>query len=118
MSCGRQPWIVGETLGRTARVTQWVWIAVLCAVVQACSLFGSTAGPSEMPASASGDQDAETMDMATDGSTASDGRSRMTGPTNSCVTDFSVGYNNTCAVKNGGSVWCWGNSEYGQLGDS
>ncbi|MBI4700605.1 MAG: hypothetical protein HY744_05490 [Deltaproteobacteria bacterium] len=28
-----------------------------------------------------------------------------------------AGNDHTCAVKAGGTLWCWGNNEYGQLGD-
>lgn len=33
------------------------------------------------------------------------------------VDSFNVGYENTCIVKDGG-VYCWGNNEYGQLGNN
>jgi alpha-tubulin suppressor-like RCC1 family protein len=33
------------------------------------------------------------------------------------VVQFSAGENHTCAVKTDGSLWCWGNNSYGQLGD-
>lgn len=42
---------------------------------------------------------------------------RVTGGLESMtVTDFSVAANNTCAVANGGA-YCWGNNNYGQLGN-
>jgi alpha-tubulin suppressor-like RCC1 family protein len=33
------------------------------------------------------------------------------------VADFSAGLDHTCARLNDGTVWCWGNNFYGQLGD-
>lgn len=33
------------------------------------------------------------------------------------VLAISVGEASTCAVRLGGSAWCWGNNQYGQLGD-
>lgn len=33
------------------------------------------------------------------------------------VVAIAVGYQHSCAVKRGGSVWCWGDGQFGQLGD-
>ena len=33
------------------------------------------------------------------------------------VTDISAGPMHTCAVRNDGTVWCWGDGQYGQLGN-
>jgi alpha-tubulin suppressor-like RCC1 family protein len=33
------------------------------------------------------------------------------------VSSVALGDNHTCAIKMDGSLWCWGNNEYGQLGD-
>ncbi len=33
------------------------------------------------------------------------------------VVSITSGYAHTCAVKRDGSMWCWGNDSYGQLGD-
>ena len=33
------------------------------------------------------------------------------------VTDLQLGQDASCAVINASSVWCWGNNNYGQLGD-
>ncbi|MEY3691263.1 MAG: hypothetical protein RJB57_918, partial [Actinomycetota bacterium] len=41
--------------------------------------------------------------------------SRITGLTG--VTAISSGYEHTCAVVTGGSLTCWGDNKYGQLGD-
>jgi hypothetical protein len=32
-------------------------------------------------------------------------------------TKLSAGYGHTCIIKQNGSLWCWGNNKYGQLGD-
>jgi alpha-tubulin suppressor-like RCC1 family protein len=29
----------------------------------------------------------------------------------------SVGFNSTCAIKSNGTLWCWGDNSYGQLGN-
>ena len=34
------------------------------------------------------------------------------------ATDISLGYYNSCAIMNNGSVMCWGDNNYGQLGDN
>jgi alpha-tubulin suppressor-like RCC1 family protein len=34
-----------------------------------------------------------------------------------CVTAIAAGGTHTCAVKDDGSVWCWGDSQFGQVGD-
>ena len=33
------------------------------------------------------------------------------------ITDVAGPYFNSAALKNDGTVWCWGINEYGQLGD-
>jgi len=33
------------------------------------------------------------------------------------IVNISLGYNNTCAVKNDGTIYCWGYNYIGQLGD-
>jgi alpha-tubulin suppressor-like RCC1 family protein len=33
------------------------------------------------------------------------------------VSSISLGWYHSCAIKTDGSLWCWGNNEYGQLGD-
>ncbi len=33
------------------------------------------------------------------------------------ATDIAAGYQHSCAVLEGGSVYCWGSNEFGQLGD-
>ncbi len=33
------------------------------------------------------------------------------------ITAVAAGYNHTCALDQGGSVWCWGNNGAGELGD-
>jgi len=33
------------------------------------------------------------------------------------VSSISLGWYHSCAIKIDGSLWCWGNNEYGQLGD-
>lgn len=33
-------------------------------------------------------------------------------------TSIAAGGEHTCGVKSDGSLWCWGNNEYGQLGDN
>jgi alpha-tubulin suppressor-like RCC1 family protein len=35
----------------------------------------------------------------------------------SCLTQLTLGIDFTCALKNDGSVWCWGTNDHGQLGD-
>ena len=34
------------------------------------------------------------------------------------IVDLGCGYNFCCVVKDDGTVWCWGQNDYGQLGDS
>jgi alpha-tubulin suppressor-like RCC1 family protein len=34
-----------------------------------------------------------------------------------CSKDLSAGGNHSCAIRNDGSVWCWGRNDFGQLGD-
>ena len=31
--------------------------------------------------------------------------------------EISAGWNHTCALRNDGTIWCWGGNEHGQLGD-
>jgi alpha-tubulin suppressor-like RCC1 family protein len=38
-------------------------------------------------------------------------------PITSGVSSVALGGAHTCAVKTDGSLWCWGDNEYGQLGD-
>jgi alpha-tubulin suppressor-like RCC1 family protein len=33
------------------------------------------------------------------------------------ISDVSSGGSHTCAIKQDGSLWCWGANEEGQLGD-
>jgi len=33
------------------------------------------------------------------------------------VSSISLGWYHSCAIKTDGSLWCWGNNEYGQLGN-
>jgi len=33
------------------------------------------------------------------------------------VTDLSAGYVHTCALRNDGTLWCWGSNSFGALGD-
>ena len=41
---------------------------------------------------------------------------RVTGFTGT-PTAVSVGYSHTCALMSGGAVWCWGDDNFGELGD-
>ena len=41
----------------------------------------------------------------------------VTLPTDRYATDLALGMRHTCALLDNGSVMCWGDNEYGQLGD-
>ena len=41
----------------------------------------------------------------------------QTDENNICSTKLGAGYLHTCAIKQDGSLWCWGDNYYGQLGD-
>ena len=34
-----------------------------------------------------------------------------------CAKDVSAGGSHSCAIRNDGTVWCWGRNDFGQLGD-
>lgn len=34
-----------------------------------------------------------------------------------CVVEFSTGFDQACARRTDGTLWCWGSNQYGQLGD-
>src|SRR5262249_43581581 len=34
-----------------------------------------------------------------------------------CVAEVSAGFARTCARREGGTLWCWGANDFGQLGD-
>jgi hypothetical protein len=38
-------------------------------------------------------------------------------PLGNAVTQIAIGLFHTCALKNDGTLWCWGVNNYGQLGD-
>jgi hypothetical protein len=42
---------------------------------------------------------------------------RVSLPIESHAVDISIGFGHSCAVIDNGSIYCWGDNEYGQLGD-
>lgn len=52
-----------------------------------------------------------------DGTTVSKSSPTQVTSLGTTVADIAVGASYTCARKTEGSLWCWGNNSYGQLGD-
>jgi YD repeat-containing protein len=44
-------------------------------------------------------------------------KSTSTAPSTVSITKITTGFNHSCALTNSGGVICWGNNDYGQLGD-
>jgi cysteine-rich repeat protein len=55
---------------------------------------------------------ASTLDMGDDGDPSIVGNVKVGGP----IKQLAAGHEHTCALLKGGSVRCWGSSQYGQLG--
>ena len=59
----------------------------------------------------------ESNDADEDSATFTTGIEALLSSQDSGVTAIEGGYNHTVALKNDGTVWCWGNNAFGQLGD-
>jgi alpha-tubulin suppressor-like RCC1 family protein len=52
-----------------------------------------------------------------DGTTANRSSPVQVATSGATFTQISAGYGHTCALKADGTVWCWGDNQYGALGD-